>query len=237
MMPVVLATFAAGDPIDATVLRALQAQVETYLNEGLVAGDRASGWMRANHVYRPDFFGAPNPHTTLTTGESYHRTRGASDDDRAFFSWYAGNGPYPVPGLCATIQVPETLSQGSVYYRTVISGSFYVYEYGGDDIDPAMDEMTYVSAYMQLRINESIVGTQDTYRRLFKGSLCSGATYKGAFYPRKQHSFVHGRAGSGTIAPGVNNIAVTISPLTAAANEWKFIIFQQGNLVVRYPLR
>jgi hypothetical protein len=233
-MPVTLANVTAGTPISATVLRDRLQTVETYLNEQILNSDRADEWMQANHVYRPDFFGGSNPHTTLTTGESYFRSRPIAEERRAFFSYYLGQGPYPIPGLNATVQIPEDLTGLNYDYRLVVTASFYCYEYGGADGN--MDESTYEASQFTLLINGVPARSDCLERSLYKGSQ-TATEQASAFYPRKQISMVWGDVSAPTVDVGVNSIGVAVMPGTPLSTEWKHIIVQQGNLIARYFLR
>lgn len=234
-MSLTLTTFASGAVIDATVLRARQASIEAYLNEGTIAADRGTGWLGANHVYRPDFYGSPNPRTTLTSGESYFRNRDADVANRVFYSWYLGNTDawFYVPGLTIPVQIPESLIAGSVYYRLVVQASYYVYEYGGDGSGTEASR----SALTGLLLDGTLAGA--TVRPLYSGSsMTAGA---GAFrtftYARKQHSFCTAYVGGGLIAPGVHHVGVGVKIDTPSTNDSKFVIFQQGNITARYYIR
>lgn len=238
-MPVVLTTIPSGDPINADTLRGLVLDVEKYVNEAIAATDRGSSWLTSNHVYRPDFYGAPDPRTTLVSGEIAFRSRGLSDPDRAFFTGFLGTGPFPIPGLNATVQIPETLDAGTYYYRLVMAASFYVYEWGGNDDD--MDEYTAANqaATFNVSVNGVIQAGSDI--RLWKGSK-SQAYEDVAYYPRKQASVVWASAGMGAdLNVGVNNIGIVVSPQPVAfsggAVIYKHIIVQQGNMLARYRLR
>lgn len=234
-MALTLTTFASGATIDATVLRSKLAQIEAYVNEGIIATDRDDAWMSANHLYRPDFFGGANPHTTLVSGESYFRERPLAEERRAFFSYFLGAGPYPVPGLNATIQIPEALNPASTRYRLLVAVSFYLYEYGG--ADAYLDEDTSRAASVDLLINGVAARSNTMVRYIYKGSITS-AGQAVAFFPRKQISMVWGDTSAPVAAVGVNHIGVAISPINPGAPEyWKHLIFVQGNIVCRYFIR
>ncbi len=236
-MSLTLTTFASGAVIDATVLRAKLLATETYLNESILAADRGSQWLRPNHVYRPDFFGDPNPHSTFPTGESYFRQKSSGDRDRAFFSYYLGTGIYPIPGLSVPIQVPETLSQGTNRYRLVVRASLYAYDFGGIDSDPACDEVSNLAAAIGLWIpNMSPLIPSYLTHYVHKGSQ-TDITYSGAFYPRKQISFCACIVGNGSFPVGVNNVALTVSPFVSATTVWKHLVVTGGNIMARYWLR
>lgn len=234
-MPLSLTTFPAGSVISATVVRSRLATIESYVNEGIVAGDRGTNWMDANHVYRPDFFGSPDPHTTLVSGETYFRSRGQGDADRAFFSYWLNTDIFvPVPGIGATIQLPERLDQGAYDYRVSVFASFYVYEFGG--IDAPMDEISYHAADFEIMVDGNNYAA--TKRTLYNGSQTS-TNQTVAFYPRKQITIA--QAWSATqpapMTPGVHSFGIGVRNYAPGSGEWKHVIAQQGAFLVRYYLR
>ncbi len=242
-MSLALATFAPGAVISAATLRGLVSSVETYINEGTLAADRGTLWMDANHVYRPDFFGAPDPHTTLVSGESYFRNRPIGDDARAYFAYQMGSVDIPVPGMGVSFTLPETLANATRQYRCFIRCSFAAYEYGGGD--GVMDNYTNESAKFRLMINGSAV--PQVVRRIFKGSRTNNQQ-ETAFFPRQQHSIVSVQMGTtqtgatNPISVGLNNICLSCAPAVESLDadskpNSKIIFVQQGNLTVRYWLR
>lgn len=240
-MPVSLTNFATGAVISASTLNTRLQEVELYINEQIAAGDRSANWLDSNHVYRPDFYGGSNPHTTLVTGESYFRERSIAAERRTFFSYYLGAGPYPVPGLNATIQVPEDIVANN--YRLVVAASFYVYEFGGtgnsqDGYGMSESHGAGVrAATLDLLINGTPARSSHQVRHIYKGSRTSTLQI-GAFYPRKQISMVWGDISAPTVSVGCNDVGVGVTLLTPPEDSrWKHIIFAQGNLVARYFLR
>ncbi len=246
-MPTSLTLVTANSTISATALQQYARDVELYCNESIASTDRGSAWCTANHVYRPDFYGAPDPHTTLVSGETYFRSTGISAADRVFFSYYLGDGPFPVPGLQVPIQLPESLQQGSVYYRMVVTYSFYCYEYGGSDdevlgvLQSGLNEDNNHAATFHLGVGALPTAIRDnTTRELYKGSLTEDLELA-AYYPRKQHSGVWAFAGDVSgIGVGMNSVGIYVRPRTPATTSpslWKHIVIAQGSIIVRYKLR
>lgn len=239
-MPLTITTIPANATVNAATLRSKLMEIQHYVNGEIEASDRGTAWCTANHIYRPDFYGSPDPHTTMVSGENYFRTRGVDPDDRTFFSFYMGTGPYLVPGLAATIQVPEDLEQGSVYYRLNVFASFNVYEFGGND--GAMDESTNLAATIHLGTSTNPTAIRDrTLRPVYKGSQTYVNDYV-CIYPRKQHSIQWAFAGNvnGLTTPGVQSLGLWVKPFIPGAlspPSWKHIIFQQANLIARYRIR
>jgi hypothetical protein len=238
-MSTALVVFAPGAIISATTLRTVIADVETYINEGIVAADRkTTPWLGPNHVYRPDFFGAPDPHTSLVSGESYFRLKSQDNEKRVFFSSNVNTSSWmQVPGLCATIQVPQSLRAGTWWYRLNLFASFYAYEYGGYGVaGPVVsrcDESQNLAATFGLFSGGlANAGLQGTLRYLYKGSQTS-VLNQGAWYTRKQMSMAYASVavtGSDTVDVGV---CVKCEP-AGALTTTKIIIVQQGGFLARY---
>jgi len=238
-MSLTLTTFASGAVIDASTMYAKVASIELYLNEQTVAADRGSAWADSNQIYRPDFFGAPCPHTTLTSGESYYQYVGRDVASRRYSTQYLNTTSWiPVPGLCTTIQIPESLRQGSYYYRLAVFASFYVYEWGAQsDATNGLDQDSKQAGSVSLHI----AGTDGLApRKLMKGSM--GASGPGptdlnntAYYPRKHVSMAY--VSTDPQSNGVYNVGVLWRNNATTPNLVKHVIFAQGNLVARYYLR
>lgn len=228
-MSLTLGTFASGAVINATTIRERLSSIELYLNEQSLAADRGTAWLQSNHVYRPDFYGSPNPHTTLTSGESYFRQRSDSDQLRSWWSRYLGEsatGYFPVPGLTATVQIPENINANGGH-RTRIFASFYAYEFGG--VDGNMDETSPQGARFALTVDGTVVVNYD--RPIYKGSSTS-ADEAYAFYPRKQVSIIDEYG----LDAGIHHFGVAVSPNNQGTNT-KHVVVVQGNLIVRYWCR
>jgi hypothetical protein len=241
-MSLAIANIVASSPINATELTSVLETIRIYLNEGMVAGDRASGWMTAEHVYGPDFY-LPNPHGTLTSGETYYRTRGNDTSLAVYFSHYLGSpaaGQYfPIPGMNVTLQIPENINANGGH-RTRIHASLCVLEYGGDGngtvAAAGMNEtetsggVTYEAGNLAVIVDGAVVGGRNQF---FKGSI-GGARNLQAFYPRKQISMFY----SAALDRGVHNFGVGIRPRTpSSAGMTKHLIILNGTVDVPYWCR
>lgn len=232
-----LTLITANSNINATVLRTLVDEVRLYVNEEVAAADMGAFFIKPNHVYRPDFFGGTNPHTTLTSGEVYFRNRADDVARAAYYSHYlgedSGNSFFPIPGMNATIQVPEDINTNGGH-RVRLHGSFYVYEYGGNDgtANAGMAESyTIGSAGV---IGMLVDGTQvGALKPFYKGSIDGTEQYR-AYYPRKQVSFLW----SAALNEGVHTLGVGINPTQPSTDGLtKHCIVLQGGLNVPYWCR
>lgn len=235
-MSLVLPTFASGAVINATTMMSMCSSAELYLNEEVAAADRASGWMIANHVYRPDFYGGSNPHTTLTSGEVYFRQRSLELPRAAYYSHYLSEstgaaGYIPVLGLGATIQIPENINTNGGH-RVRVTASFYAYDYGGDDVYAGMDEdPTLIAALFGIQVNGAL---PTVTRPIHKGSRTGATEQYVAFYPRHQVCLFQSLA----LDEGVHDICVAINPVVPPdPGLWKHRLIVQGNLVIDYSCR
>jgi len=230
-----LTLITANSNINATVLRTLVDEVRLYVNEQVAAADLGAFFIKPNHIYRPDFFGGTNPHTTLTSGEVYFRNR---DDDvarAAYYSHYLGEGYFPIPGMNATIQIPEDINTNGGH-RVRLHASLYAYEYGGNDglLNAGMPEDVIPgqpnAALFKVMVNGVAVGGG---KPLYKGSIDGTEQYR-AYYPRKQVSALWSVAlneGVHTLGIGINPQAPTTDGIT------KHCIVLQGGLNVPYWCR
>lgn len=241
-MSLSIANIVANSPIDASELTRVLEQIRIYLNEGMVAGDRASGWMTSEHVYAPDFYN-PNPHGTLTSGETYYRSRTNDASLAVYFSHKlgepSGTDCFPIPGMNATIQIPEDINANGGH-RTRFHASLYVLEYGGDGnatvAAAGMNETEssggteYQAATLYTLLNGVTVGGRCQF---FKGSI-GGSRNLQAYYPRHQSSLFY----SAALDRGIHNFGVGIRPRQpSSAGMTKHLITLQGTLDVSYWCR
>lgn len=238
-MSLTLPTFPANSVINATLMQARVTEVERYINEEMIAADRSTLWMTSNHVYRPDFFvsgtidagGIVHGRTILTSGESSFAMRSDDSATATYWSYYlgdtTGNGLFPVPGLCRTIQIPENIYTNAGH-RTRVFASFYVYEYGGDDGN--IDESAALTAGTLDLLVDGVA--QGINKPIHKGTS-TGGTNAQCFYSRKQVSFIHAL----DLNSGIHDIGVAISPTNTSSDEYKHLIGLQGAIIVRNTMR
>ncbi len=229
-MPLTLTTFAANAVISAPLIRDRLSKIQRYIDEEVVATDRGTAWMNANHVFRPDpTFG----HTTLVSGESYFATRGQTDAERSFFSYQLNTGSFiSVPGMSVPLEIVESFAQGTYRYRLQIFASFYAYEFGGADVASIMNEDTDKAATFALGIDATTFG--QTNRDVYKGSDTS-ASQLVATYPRKQITMFWAENDTTYLAPGVHHAGVRVGNYVPGGGQsWKHVVLRQGSLVARY---
>lgn len=231
-MPLTIGAFGAGTVISATTVRTKLAAVETYVNEQIANGDKSAAWVVPNHIFGSSFRGGSNPHSTLTSGESYYRQRTNDASDRSWWSSYLGQpatGWYRIPGLNATIQVPEDVSANGGH-RVRVFGSVYAYEFGG--VDGVMEEEGATCGAMSIGMLDSL-GQAVSDITVCKGSSTS-VNQAYAFYPRKQVSFLYDQA----VDEGIYTFGLAISPFTPlSADLTKHCVIVQGNIIARYYCR
>jgi len=234
-MSLVLTTFGASDPIDATELRSRNESVRRYVGEGIVAADRAASWMTATHVYKPDFFIGAHQRSRKVSGESVYRSRGRDTSNIATFSYYLGTaagtaGLFKVPSLNATLVIPEDISTNGGH-RVRVFASFYAWEFGGTDNNAtgAMLEDAIVGAYFNLSSNGSY-NLRET--PIYKGSQ-TDLQQRVALYPRKQVVCIEGF----DLNAGIYDIGISIRPVDPGSDLCKHVFVLQGNLVIRWHRR
>jgi hypothetical protein len=232
-MPLVIGAFTAGSVISATTIRTKIKAVESYVNGEIANGDKSAAWMVPNHVFRSDFYGGSNPHSTLTSGQTYYNTRNKADAERSWWSSYLGQPPtthYPVPGLNRCVQIPEDINTNGGH-RVRVFASFYAYEFGG--VDGVMNEEPASCGAMSFALlNGGSVIDNMTFM-VCKGSSTS-ADQSYAFYPRKQVTFLTDIVAN----EGVYNFGIGIAPFTPlSADLTKHCVVVQGTILARYYCR
>ena len=139
------------------------------------------GWVDSQHIFKPEFYGSPDPRMTAVSGATHFRETNSNLSEHALFNYELTGSTYaPVPGLCARIK----LKHDSTVY---INASFYAYEIGGiartpswqialnkrdgspSDVTPHEGYLGRAAADFVLHINGNF--KSGTKRRLFVSTL------------------------------------------------------------------
>ena len=258
-MPIALTTIAPGAATDATTLRTTMEEVQRYVNEATVAGDRTSSWLKSSHVFRPDFqYALASKEVPMPGAHIFWNDRPLGRSKAALFTFYQGAGPFVVPGLSRTIQIPEDIGTN---YMVLVRASFVAYEYGGEGLHVApaaglgLDnpndthytaDSTVANFALQVNLSSPITAT---YRPICAASDYSNPSavipptgpYLSRFYARKQHTIVYAVSGAELGGAGVHNLQVVCMPVTPDAalgsDIWRHILVTQGVMVARCRLR
>lgn len=116
--------FVNGAVISASDVKSRLQEAEDWVNGGIIVGDTShTGWVSNDHIYGPDFYGAPAPRAEFTTGQTHWRI---SPDDRTraeVFHEEMRGAFVPVEGLNATIKLQEASN-------VVVTASWWAWETG-----------------------------------------------------------------------------------------------------------
>lgn len=241
-MPLSLTAISSGAVIDADVLKLRASTIERYVNEQIAAGDRTTNWLESLQVFAPDFQygGGAAPRVIMPGGEISWRERGPDRATAALFYFANQTNYVPVPGLCATIYLPEVPTST---FRLKMYATFYAFEYGGlgsgTTPNGPRDELG-TAANFQFFLDGTAVAA--SRRKLPPSSNTNnpGVSFSGQIYCRKQVVMHHVEAGSVFTAAGVHHVEVRCqptAPATASAPEWKHIFVVNGRLEVEHRLR
>lgn len=237
-MPITLTTIPANDPIDADVLRQYIDDIETYVNEQTVAGDRTTDWLNSVHVFRPDFQYAGASHEVPMPGAHiWWNQRGSGRNIAAYHSQYLGSDPIPVVGLCRTIQLPVDIT--STGYYLLARTSFTTFEFGGYGAGGYPNEFSGADKCATFRMGIGASQITATNRKLYRGSDdTAAAPYNGIYYARKQHTMMYADDGSLAGTGGTVNVGVYCDCVgLGATTQFKHIIITGANMVIRCRLR
>ena len=119
--------FVTGDSVSSSEIKSQLDSIEDFVNEDITSSDltTSNGWLTRALIYKPEFYGSPNPRMLAVTGDIYHRKSPAGHADQAHFHAMSNTAANPVPGLAVTFKVPRDNTLVSVYC------SFHAYESGG----------------------------------------------------------------------------------------------------------
>ena len=123
-MAIANSAFVDGNVITASDVKTRLQNAEDWVNGGIIDGDTSeTGWVKNEHIYGPEFFGAPTPRAVFTTGQTHWRL---TQDDKAtadVFHEEMRGAFEPVEGLNATIKLERASN-------VIVTASWWVWETG-----------------------------------------------------------------------------------------------------------
>lgn len=83
------------------------------------------GWVRTEHIFKPEFYGSPSPRMDAVSGHTHFRETNNDFSKSVIFQGDVSGSDYiPVPGLCTRIKLHHKAF-------VLVHVSFYAYELGG----------------------------------------------------------------------------------------------------------
>ena len=238
-MPLVLTTVTNGTVIDATAVQGYIDQIEYYLNEGIDNGDLdGAPWVDSVHVFKPEFYGAPNPRTVLTSGMTQYYAKGDSLYTSAAYHYKLGrDGWLAIPGLQATLKIPQD------DVRVKVLASFAAYEWGGSQTANEGGALAPTHLVASFHIYQNEVRLSHTGRRIYRSGETPGGTDEtsllGGLVARKQicmADYLEFDRGTHSVGVRVRVYEPPVPPSTSVI-DWKHVFIVQRNFVVDYHLR
>ena len=67
--------FVTGDSVSSSEIKSQLDSIEDFVNEDITSSDltTSNGWLTRALIYKPEFYGSPNPRMLAVTGDIYHR--------------------------------------------------------------------------------------------------------------------------------------------------------------------
>jgi hypothetical protein len=226
-MPTSLTILTNGTTVTAASLTGYVASIEEYVNEGIAAGDFASGGpIKSYHLFKPEFRASPDPAVTFITGMTHYRSGDANIYGRSMHhadlvGGTADSAYVAVQGMQTRIKIPGTAAR-----NVKILASFYAFEFGGDGTP--LDDATNLAARFALKTDSTLRGA--TFRDVYASS--DGAD-PGYVHFRKQHSIL----ATYSLAAGIHDVGLWVrvyEPPTPATPEWMHVFVTQRSLIVDY---
>lgn len=240
-MSLSLTTVVDGTTITAAAIDGYVSTIETYLNEGIASGDLlATPWVESTHIFKPEFFGAPDKRAELVSGNAHYRVQGDSMYTAAAFHHdLIKNGIAYVPGLQVSFKCPA-----NSVVRVLCS--FAAFEWGGIGTvneGPAALSPAPRAALFKLHLDGSSVPFGSTTNRvLYESGMSDPAVptqeescVVGALVARKQHSIAEyvPVASAGVHTIGVS-LAIPVPVLTGISYDQRHVFVLQRSIVVDY---
>jgi hypothetical protein len=221
--------FSDGNTVVASQVGTVIGDIENFVNVGIGTGElRSATFLRTHHIFKPDFYGAPAPRHRFETAETHYRLSGLDRTDRVtFHPDLAVDTQIPIPGMCATIKVPQEC-------RCSIYANCYVYEAGGNadgNLESSDQEIAQIALFL------GTTQQAGTVRRLYPGQ------FKGDDRVWARKNFSWATHLTDTLSPGILNIAFKMRLDAKAASviqdetRAKHIYVRERSLVVDLFLR
>lgn len=202
-MALALPLFVNGTIISAVDINARVVSIEDFVNEGIAQADLdAAAWVTTRHIYRPEFYGAPDPRCHAVSGDCRWRVTDDSIANSEPFHPEARVGRFvPVRGLAARIQIDSTASAS---VTGTVRATFHAFEFEGAG---GAEEAT-EAAQFRLYLDGSQIGGSGV-RRIYTAGIVSPAGRQ-----HKHHSLLWD-FNLGELAVGVHNLSVRAQLSTA----------------------
>jgi len=182
-MPTNLNKVTTGSVISASEFKSNDAEVEKFLNGGMIATDLdGSQWVKTNHIRPPNFFGSPAPRTELVSSDVHYRHRHSSLEQE-FSGWkdVSLENMIPVEGMSATMHVtpkepganPVAHIMANCYARELSfgQGSDWGRSTSSQDTQVAYNKYNFATFYMFVQAeDEEPWLVPHTGRRIYAGS-------------------------------------------------------------------
>lgn len=236
-MPLVLTTVTNGTVIDATAVQGYIDQIEYYLNEGIDNADLdGAPWVDSVHVFKPEFYGAPNPRAVLTSGMTQYYSKTDSLYTAAAYHYNLGrDGALAIPGLQATLKIPQD------NVRAKVLASFAAYEWGGSQTANEGAALAPTHVVANFHLYQDGVQLAHTGRRIYRSGATPGTletSLLGGMVARKQICMAdYLEFDKGTHDIGVRVRVFEPPPPGAGLVDWKHVFIVQRSFVVDYHLR
>jgi len=123
-MAIANSAFVDGNVISASDVKTRLQNAEDWVNGGIIDGDTSeTGWVKNEHIYGPEFFGAPTPRAVFTTGQTHWRLTQDDKTTADVFHEEMRGAFVPVEGLNATIKLERASN-------VVVMASWWAWETG-----------------------------------------------------------------------------------------------------------
>ena len=227
-MALTFTSFASGDLVEAAELQNRLNTIEEFVNEDVTVTDFTgdAGWIKQEHLYKPEFYGAPNPRLLAPSSDVYYR-------------YVPGGHPHFHPdstregqvvwGSAVTFKVPADDT------TVRVMANLWVYEIGGEmdadtsasgsswSVDPLLweDDDTHAAAiavrwdngndWDGTRRHIHIMSTQENLTHYAKGNPASGKVQQlvdGNNIFRKNISMV----AMNTLDQGPHSVGIYVTP-------------------------
>ena len=234
-MPLSITLYNSSDTLDQAGVESRLADIEAFINGGIVNADLGSGSPRGafvdtDHLPTPEFYGRPTPRCIMHSGDTVFRTTTNAAQDRFLIYEDVSYDQFvPIPGLCATIPVTRPPNGTRTGAELEVWASWHAWENNGKI---AVSGATYSNyeRYRAARFALFLNGTElSNSRRRIEAGTTTPANLR-----QKTHCLYRWIAGADLPStPGYVNVGVRVQvQLPSSTHDWMNIFVSARSFIV-----
>jgi hypothetical protein len=219
-MGLAMPPFVAGNTVLASDVGSRVEDVETFINEGIAQPDiQTAAWVKMQHVFKPEFYGSPAPRCHAVSADTHYRYRSFDVQSRSMHHIETfGGGFVNIPGLCATVKIPED------NVPVDVMAAWYAWQFGGLGSTQEDEQCAEFRLFVD---GSAVIATRSA---LYTNNAAN------QIYARKQMSI----ATQLFLNKGIHHVGIRINvfePTSTQKKDWFHIFIDPRTLVIDAQVR